>query len=180
MDHSRSTHEYSRVATESNQHVVAAIAHATSAFTNAASAGSDATSSPTGSFTGPEHSGIALLDQASRCRHAMVTFRLRMHPLDALGNPVRRQILLELREQPLAVGDLASRFPISRPAISKHLRTLETAGLVESRIEGTRSVYSVRLQGLASVRAFIDDFWDTALDRLAALANEESSRKKRS
>jgi len=93
-----------------------------------------------------------------------------MHALDALGSPVRREILQALRARPLAVGELAARFPVSRPAISRHLRTLEEAGLVESRAEGPRNLYAVRVQGFASVRAFIDDFWDTALDRLAELA----------
>ncbi|MCA9646355.1 MAG: winged helix-turn-helix transcriptional regulator [Myxococcales bacterium] len=96
-----------------------------------------------------------------------------MHPLDALGSPIRRQLLLELRQCPLAVGDLASRFPVTRPAISKHLRALEEAGLVQAQAEGTKNVYSVRMQGFAEVRDFLDSFWDTALDRLAALAHEE-------
>lgn len=96
-----------------------------------------------------------------------------MHPLDALGSPVRRQLLLELRQRPLAVGDLASRFPVTRPAISKHLRALEEAGLVQAHAEGTKNVYSVRMQGFAQVRDFLDSFWDIALDRLATLANEK-------
>ncbi|MCA9629231.1 MAG: winged helix-turn-helix transcriptional regulator [Myxococcales bacterium] len=95
-----------------------------------------------------------------------------MHPLDALGSPIRRQLLMELRQRPLAVGELASRFPVTRPAISKHLRALEEAGLVQAHADGTRNLYSVRVQGLAQVREFLDSFWDTALDRLAALANE--------
>jgi DNA-binding transcriptional ArsR family regulator len=101
-----------------------------------------------------------------------------MNALDALGNPVRRQILVELRERPLAVVDLAHRFPISRPAVSKHLRMLERAGLVEAHAEGTKSVYAVRVQGFAPVRAFLDEFWDTALHRLSALAREEAKRRR--
>lgn len=95
-----------------------------------------------------------------------------MHALDALGNPVRREILYTLRTSPLAVGELASRFPVSRPAISRHLRVLEEAGLVEHRPQGASSVYSVRVQGFASVRDFLDEFWETALSRLEELANE--------
>lgn len=102
-----------------------------------------------------------------------------MHALDALGSPVRRQILLELRSRPLTVGELSSRFPISRPAISKHLRLLSDAGLVEHRGVGTRSLYSVRVQGFAPVRDYLDDFWDSALDRLAALAAEPQVRARR-
>jgi DNA-binding transcriptional ArsR family regulator len=97
-----------------------------------------------------------------------------MNAFDALGSPVRRRILVELRERPRAVGELAARFPISRPAISRHLRMLERAGLVEVEERGARSVYSVRLQGFASVREFLDDFWDSALHRLAALARKRS------
>ena len=76
-----------------------------------------------------------------------------MHALDALGNPVRRALLMELRTAPLSVGELAAKFPVSRPAVSRHLRMLEEAGLVEARSEGTRSLYAVRLQGFASVTA---------------------------
>lgn len=93
-----------------------------------------------------------------------------MHPLDALGNPVRRDILLALREAPLSVNELAARFPVSRPAVSRHLRILEEAGLVEASSEGTRSFYSVRAQGLSGVREFLDAFWDAALARLQGLA----------
>ncbi|MEZ5065786.1 MAG: metalloregulator ArsR/SmtB family transcription factor [bacterium] len=102
-----------------------------------------------------------------------------MNALDALGNPVRRQILLELRAKPLSVGELAGRFPVSRPAISKHLRALERGGLVETSRKGTRHLYSVRVQGFASVREFIDGFWDTALDRLASMARDETSMTRR-
>lgn len=93
-----------------------------------------------------------------------------MHALDALGNPVRRHILQSLRAAPLSVGDIASGLPISRPAVSRHLRVLEQAGLVQARVEGTRSMYAVRLQGFAAVREFLDDFWGTALQRLEELS----------
>jgi DNA-binding transcriptional ArsR family regulator len=93
-----------------------------------------------------------------------------VHALDALGSPVRRQILQKLRARPLSVGDLAELLPVSRPAVSRHLRILDDAGLVEATQEGTRSLYSVRVQGFASVREFVDDFWDVALARLERLA----------
>ena len=95
-----------------------------------------------------------------------------MHALDALGNPVRRAILRELRVAPLSVRDLAARFPVSRPAVSRHLRMLEQAGLVEARAAGARNLYCVRVQGFATVRDFLDEFWDTALARLEELAKE--------
>jgi DNA-binding transcriptional ArsR family regulator len=93
-----------------------------------------------------------------------------MHALDALGNPVRREILRKLRVSPLSVGELADELPVSRPAVSRHLRLLDEAGLVEARAEGTRSVYAVRVQGFAPVREFLDEFWDAALARLEELA----------
>ncbi|HEY1908238.1 MAG TPA: metalloregulator ArsR/SmtB family transcription factor [Myxococcaceae bacterium] len=93
-----------------------------------------------------------------------------MHVLDALGNPLRRTILHQLRRGPLAVGEIAADLPISRPAVSRHLRVLEEAGLVQAREEGARNVYSIRMKGFASVREFVDDFWDTALARLEELA----------
>ncbi|NOT34629.1 MAG: winged helix-turn-helix transcriptional regulator [Candidatus Eisenbacteria bacterium] len=95
-----------------------------------------------------------------------------LHPLDALGSPVRREILRRLSSGPLAVHELASRFSVSRPAISRHLRVLQDAGLVEVRSAGTRSLYSVRLKGFESARAYLDDFWGIALRRL-----EERSRR---
>jgi DNA-binding transcriptional ArsR family regulator len=85
---------------------------------------------------------------------------------------MRRAILQELRAEPLAVGEIADRLPVSRPAISRHLKILEEAGLVQAEEQGTRNVYSVRLQGFASVRAFMDDFWGIALNRLQELSRK--------
>lgn len=90
--------------------------------------------------------------------------------MDALGNQVRRDILLALRAEPLSVIELARRFPVSRPAVSRHLRILEDAGLVESRPDGARSLYTFRPDGLQPVRAYLDEFWDTALRNLQELA----------
>jgi DNA-binding transcriptional ArsR family regulator len=96
-----------------------------------------------------------------------------MHALDALGSPIRRAILTELRVAPLSVQELADKFPVSRPAVSRHLRVLEQAGLVEARGAGSRNVYGVRVQGFASVREFLDEFWDVALARLAELSKKK-------
>jgi DNA-binding transcriptional ArsR family regulator len=93
-----------------------------------------------------------------------------MHALDALASPIRRDILRTLRVSPLSVGEIAAKLPVSRPAVSRHLRLLDEAGLVESHAEGARSVYAVRVQGLAPVREFLDEFWDTALSRLQRMA----------
>lgn len=104
----------------------------------------------------------------------------RTNPLDALGNPLRRELLLALRRGPLPVHALAARFPVSRPAISRHMKQLESAGLVETQREGRESVYAVRLQGFASVREFLDGFWDVALDRLTAMARKERATSRSS
>jgi predicted transcriptional regulator len=95
-----------------------------------------------------------------------------IHALDALGSPVRRDILLSLRTRPLSVIEIADQFPVSRPAISRHLRILEEAGLVESKASGARSLYSVRIQGFSSVRDYLDVFWDDALARIQQLARK--------
>ena len=79
-------------------------------------------------------------------------------------------MLVALRIAPLSVGEIAERFPVSRPAVSRHLRVLEEAGLIESRADGKRNLYAIRMQGFAEVRAFLDGFWDTALSRLQELA----------
>jgi DNA-binding transcriptional ArsR family regulator len=99
-----------------------------------------------------------------------------MNALDALGSPLRRDILVALRNGPLSVGSLAGRFPVSRPAISRHLKVLESAGLVAQSERGTENLYSVRVEGFRSVQTFLDSFWDVALERLEALA--QSSEKK--
>ena len=96
-----------------------------------------------------------------------------MHALDALGSPVRRDILRELQVAPLTVGELATRFPVSRPAISRHLHVLRDAGLVEIRPQRSRGVYAIRVQGVAPGRDFLDEFWDTALARLEEIARDD-------
>ncbi len=71
------------------------------------------------------------------------------------------------------MGDLAGDLPVSRPAVSQHLRVLKDAGLVVDRKEGTRRIYSVSAEGLAGIRAYFDSFWDEALERFAAEARKE-------
>jgi DNA-binding transcriptional ArsR family regulator len=95
-----------------------------------------------------------------------------VNAFDALGNPVRREILDELRRAPKPVGELARHFSVSRPAISRHLRVLQDAGLVETEERGTLNVYAVRVLGFRAVRDYIDSFWNVALARLEALASE--------
>lgn len=95
--------------------------------------------------------------------------------IDALGDPTRRRVLELLRSGPASVGALAGRLPVSRPAVSQHLRALRDAGLVTYRREGTRHVYAVDLAGLADMRAWLDTFWDDALDRYNVAAEQEMS-----
>lgn len=93
--------------------------------------------------------------------------------LDALGDWTRRQIFEALRSGPKSVGELAGRVPVSRPAVSQHLKVLREAGLVCDRKDGTRRIYSVDPRGLDDIRAYFDSFWGEALGRFAAEAREE-------
>jgi DNA-binding transcriptional ArsR family regulator len=81
----------------------------------------------------------------------------------ALGDATRRAIFEQLREGPRSVGELAGPLPVSRPAVSQHLRVLREAGLVSDRKEGTRRLYSVAPQGVAELRTYLDGFWDQVL-----------------
>ena len=83
--------------------------------------------------------------------------------LAALADPTRRQVMESLRSGPRAVGDIARAMPVSRPAVSQHLKVLKEAGLVTDRAEGTRRVYYLDPKGLAALRAWLDQFWDQAL-----------------
>jgi DNA-binding transcriptional ArsR family regulator len=84
--------------------------------------------------------------------------------LDALGDATRRAVLQRLLAGPLPVGKLAEGFPISRPAISQHLRILKESGLVTDRANGTRRVYQLNPAGFDSLREYFDQFWNQALD----------------
>ena len=84
--------------------------------------------------------------------------------MDALGDPTRRTVFDRLRTGPKAVGELAAGLPVSRPAVSQHLRVLRQAGLVTEQRVGTRNVYRADPRGLAELRAYFDDFWSRALD----------------
>jgi DNA-binding transcriptional ArsR family regulator len=81
----------------------------------------------------------------------------------ALADPTRRRVFERLRSGPRPVGEIARGLPVSRPAVSQHLRVLKEAGLVRERREGTRNFYSVDGEGLAEVREYFEEFWDEAL-----------------
>jgi DNA-binding transcriptional ArsR family regulator len=91
----------------------------------------------------------------------------------ALADPTRREIFERLASQPLAVGELAKLLPVSRPAVSQHLKVLKDAGLVIDRQEGTRRVYQVDLTGVEAMRRYLDQFWDRALDAFKTAVEEE-------
>ena len=93
--------------------------------------------------------------------------------MDALGDPTRRAIFERLRSGPLAVVEIADELPVSRPAVSQHLRVLKEAGLVTERRDGTRRLYRVDPDGLGEVRDYFDDFWNEALAAFKATAEEE-------
>jgi DNA-binding transcriptional ArsR family regulator len=90
--------------------------------------------------------------------------------LQVLADPVRLGIVESLAREPASVGVLAERFPISRPAISRHLRLLREAGLVDSVADGTRNVYRVRPEGLATLRDRMDQLWREASVRYTLVA----------
>ncbi len=93
--------------------------------------------------------------------------------LTALGDPTRQAILDLLLEGPQPVGELAALLPVSRPAVSQHLKVLKEVGLVVDRQEGTRRVYRVDPAGLAPVRAYLDRFWRQAMVAFAQYAEEQ-------
>jgi DNA-binding transcriptional ArsR family regulator len=83
--------------------------------------------------------------------------------LTALGDPTRRAIFERLAERPRAVGELARELPVSRPAVSQHLRVLKDAGLVLHRPAGARRIYQLDPEGVGDLRAYLDQFWNRAL-----------------
>lgn len=95
--------------------------------------------------------------------------------LQALGDPTRRSVLEQLRDGPRAVGEIAAGLPVSRPAVSQHLRVLKEAGLVTERQNGTRRLYRVDPDGLADVREYLEGFWAEALASFKAAAEAEES-----
>ncbi len=98
------------------------------------------------------------------------TQRLPDDVLDALGNPERRRLLVLLADGPKSVGELAATFTISRPAISRHLKVLETARLVQHRSVGTRNLYALDRAGLEATVTWLNGFWDEAEARLRLVA----------
>jgi len=92
--------------------------------------------------------------------------------LNCLADDTRRQVFEKLGTGPQSVGALARGLPVSRPAVSQHLKVLKEAGLVNDRPEGTRRVYYIDPDGLAELRAWLDRFWDRALESFKAAVEE--------
>ena len=109
----------------------------------------------------------------------MVTYATHAHvdAWTALGDRSRREIFERLAERPRSVTELARTLPISRPAVSQHLRVLKTAELVRSRSEGTRRIYEVNHEGLRALRAELDAFWSKSLARFKELAEQEVDKR---
>lgn len=97
--------------------------------------------------------------------------------LDALGDPTRRAIFERLAVAPSAVGELARGLPVSRPAVSQHLKVLKQAGLVSDRQAGNRRIYQVDPDGIRSLRAYFDQFWNQALPAFKAAAEQPTTEE---
>jgi DNA-binding transcriptional ArsR family regulator len=93
--------------------------------------------------------------------------------LTALGDPTRRAIFERLAGGPLAVGELAQDLPVSRPAVSQHLKVLKDAGLVTDHRDGTRRMYRLDPSGIGEVRSYLDTFWNHALTAFKAAVEKE-------
>lgn len=97
--------------------------------------------------------------------------------ITALADPTRRSIFERLRHGPRAVGQLAAGLPVSRPAVSQHLRVLKEAGLVTERRDGTRRLYRIEPAGLEELREYFERFWDEALEAFKEAAEREQEEE---
>src|SRR5262245_50781460 len=98
--------------------------------------------------------------------------------LSALSDPTRRAVFERVVAGPRSVGEIARGMPISRPAVSQHLKVLRDAGLVQEQREGTRRIYSADAKALGELRAYVDEMWQTALGKFAASAVKKGGRKR--
>lgn len=98
--------------------------------------------------------------------------------LAALADPTRRRVLEALRQGPRPVSAIAAHLPVSRPAVSQHLKVLKEAGLVREERQGTRHIYEIDPNGLGPLRAWLDQFWDTALDAFKTEVEREDEKGK--
>jgi DNA-binding transcriptional ArsR family regulator len=99
------------------------------------------------------------------------------YALTALSDPTRRKVFERLRSGPQSVGVIAQGLPVSRPAVSQHLKVLKEAGLVEEEAQGTRRIYHIDPKGLGALRAWLDQFWDAALEAFCAEVESQKNDK---
>jgi DNA-binding transcriptional ArsR family regulator len=97
----------------------------------------------------------------------------------ALADPTRRAVFERLRHGPVSVGEIADGLPVSRPAVSQHLKCLKEAGLVRDEADGTRRLYEVDPNGLGELRAWLDGFWGEALDAFKAEVEAQPATRRR-
>ncbi len=97
---------------------------------------------------------------------------------DMLADPTRRAILERIGHAPAAVGEIAAGLPVSRPAVSQHLKLLKEAGLVTETAAGTRRIYRIDPRGLGAMRDWLDQFWKASLDNFAAYAEAQAREEK--
>jgi DNA-binding transcriptional ArsR family regulator len=99
--------------------------------------------------------------------------------LAALADPTRRKVFERLKSGPKSVGKIAATLPVSRPAVSQHLKVLKEAGLVQEEADGARRIYHIDPKGLGALRGWLDQFWDTALDAFRAEVEKDSKHKEK-
>lgn len=97
--------------------------------------------------------------------------------IEALADPTRRAVLEQLRRGGRSVGEIAAQLPVSRPAVSQHLKILKDAGLVRDEPRGTARIYRIHAEGLRELREWLDGFWDDALQRFKNYAEGEGDER---
>ena len=131
-------------------------------------------------MTLPESTCRSAPPDACPDRHVAVTVTVvlpKADPFEALGDPHRREILRLLSREDLPVGQIAEALPISRPAVSRHLRLLKEAGMVTERPEGTRRIYHLQDEGAEAVRAYLEAVWGEAAARFTLVAENTGRRR---
>src|SRR3954469_9204831 len=125
----------------------------------------------------PENHDREWLPQSNGYSRVTITVSANQSELvfDALGEPVRRRILELLRDGPTPVGQIADRLPVGRPAVSKHLKVLSGAGLIDHRSVGTRNLYALAPAGLVVAQQWLVSTWDIALSAFADAVAEQSA-----
>ena len=101
------------------------------------------------------------------------------HALTALADPTRRAVFERLRAGPVSVTDIAAYLPVSRPAVSQHLKVLKEAGLVRDEADGTRRLYEVDARGIEELREWLESFWDDALEAFKAAVERPTTAKRK-